>query len=280
MKIRLIALDMDGTALKTDGTVSERLLRAVEAASRIGVIVVPATGRVKKMLPEPFRNLPSIRYAITSNGAAVWDLRTGEILYSNPMSTEDSLSAIRFFSSRGLMTEAYCRGVSYSEKSDFIRLQKLHLPEKVYQYILKSQNFVENLSAFLASNGFSVEKINIPYVPETVRRELISRLSCTGRYTVTSSGSVNLEVNSSTCSKGDALGKLCLKVGVSPSQVMAIGDSDNDVTMLKYAGFAVAMENAVPSARQTADFITGTNDSDGAAYAVENFALSGDSGKV
>ncbi|MGC7322334.1 HAD hydrolase family protein, partial [Mycobacteroides abscessus subsp. massiliense] len=60
---------------------------------------------------------------------------------------------------------------------------------------------------------------------------------------------------------------------ISPSQVMAIGDSGNDVSMLQYAGFSVAMGNADAQLRSSADYITGTNDEDGAAYAIEKFVL-------
>lgn len=275
MKVRLIAVDLDGTVLRSDGTVSGRTRRALGEAAARGVLVVPATGRVAKMLPEPVLAIPGVRYAVTANGASLLDLRDRSVLYSNPMPAEDAVEIIRFFSSYGLMSEAYCGGASFSERKGFERLQRLGLPDPVYRYILRSQTFVDRLPEYLVSHGLSVEKINVPFVPAELRQEIGARLSGLRRFTVTSSGSVNIEINAASCNKGEALKYLCLRQGVSPSQVMACGDSDNDVAMLRYAGLAVAMENAVPAARKAANFVTGSNDDDGVAYAVEKFVLSG-----
>ena len=275
MNIRLLALDMDGTVLRSDGTVSGRTRDVLKKAAARGALVVPATGRVVKMLPEPVRSIPGVRYAVTANGGSLWDLKDSSALYTNPMPTRDADFIIRLFASYGLMVEAYCGGVSYSDRKEFRLLRRFPLPDRILRFILRSQQFVEDLPGYLAARGLSVEKINVPFLPPALRPEILKRLKGMRQYTVTSSGFVNLEINAASCSKGEALRHLCRKLGVAPAQVMAFGDADNDVTMLRFAGFGVAMANAEPAARQAADFVTASNDEDGVAAAVERFVFSG-----
>lgn len=274
MVIKLIALDLDGTVLRTDKTVSERNLRAIRSAVSRGIIVLPATGRMAKMVPELFSPLEGIRYAITSNGASVLDLRDGTVLYSNLMTMGQSNRILKMLSSYGLLIEAYCDGVSYANREALEELPDYNLPKSYYDMVMKSQIFVEDLPGFIKRRNRPLEKINLPYVPEESREELEGRLECMEEYSVTSSFLSNIEINAATASKGDGLGHLCKRLEISPSQVMAVGDSSNDVSLLEYAGVSVAMGNASEPVRRVAKFVTRDNDDDGVAYAIEKFALS------
>lgn len=94
MNIKLIALDMDGTVLLNDHTtITPRTLKTVQAAIDQGIEVVPASGRVLSILPRAFRQLRGINYALTSNGASVVNIHTGETIYHNAISEEPSRSA-------------------------------------------------------------------------------------------------------------------------------------------------------------------------------------------
>lgn len=273
MTVKLIAVDMDGTALHTDKSISERTITALQEAARQGCVVLPATGRIVKMLPKPITSIPGIRFAITSNGASVIDFRNRSTVYSDLMTTDETNRIVPFLCGTGFLVEAYCGGISYSDKEALQRLLRLNPPELILGLVMQSQTFVENLPEFIASHNLRLEKINMPYIPDEFRRQLFLQLSEKKEYSVCSSCPTNIEVNTATCSKGNALRYLCSKLKISPSQVMAIGDSGNDVSMLEYAGFAVAMGNADPPLRESADYITGTNDEDGVAYAVEKFVL-------
>lgn len=273
MTFKLIAIDMDGTALRSDKKLSERTVSAICSAIKQGCLVVPTTGRVAKMLPKQVSTIRGIRYSITSNGASLIDLRDGSVMYSNLMTMDETNKIIRFVSDTGLLAEAYCSGVSYAEKSALDHLLKLNPPKNILSYIMESQIFVDDLPDYIASHNIPLEKINIPYIPDEFRDQLYLKLSEMKEYSICSSGLVNIEINSVSCSKGNALRHLCSELEISPSQVMAIGDSGNDVSMLQYAGFSVAMGNADAQLRSSADYITGTNDEDGAAYAIEKFVL-------
>lgn len=273
MGIELIAVDLDGTALRTDKTVSLRTVRALSAAAARGIQVVPATGRVVKMVSRELVEIPGVRYALSSNGASVVDLRDGSVLYSNLMPPEDSRWLVRFFASRGLLIEAYVGGISYANAGAVEPLRRLSLPELFFDYLRRSQIFVEDLESTLDTRGWGLEKINIPYLPGGERKRIAASLLARGKYSVTSSGHFNLEVNAATADKGDGLAHLCRLLGIAPDRVMAVGDGDNDVSMLRFAGLGVAMGNAFPQAKEAARAVTATNDEDGLAQAVEQYVL-------
>lgn len=273
MVIKLIALDLDGTFLKTDKTISERNISAIRSAVKKGIQVLPATGRMVNSVPSFFSPAEGFRYAIASNGASVVDLRDGTVLYSNLMTMEQSLRILRMLSSYGLLMEVYCDGKSYANRQELAALSDYNLPKSYYDLIIKSQIFVENLTKYIERRNRPLEKINLPYVPEELRGELTARLECMEEYSITSSYMSNIEINAATASKGDGLRHLCKRLEISPSQVMALGDGNNDISMLEYAGCSVAMGNASEPVKRAAKFVTRSNDDDGVAYAVEKFAL-------
>ncbi|MVB10638.1 5-amino-6-(5-phospho-D-ribitylamino)uracil phosphatase YcsE [Caprobacter fermentans] len=277
MNFQLIALDMDGTVLKNDKTVSKRTMEALGKAAALGIQIVPATGRVAKTVPEEMLRLPGVRYLLTSNGASVVDLTDRSVLYSHPMTMEASLRIVRFFVSRGYFMEAYCGGVSYANEGELPPLRKAGLPEEFFRYIDASQTFVSDLAGFLERNGIPLEKVNLPYVPALERGRLRREILAMGPYSVTSSGTINLEINDRSASKGDGLRHLCETLGIDRKRVAAFGDGDNDRSMLKFAGLGVAMGNAEPDLFRDADYVTGTNEEDGVASAVEKFILSEES---
>ncbi|WP_444658916.1 Cof-type HAD-IIB family hydrolase [Caproiciproducens sp. R2] len=270
MDIKLIALDMDGTVLKTDKTVSPKTVRILRAAAARGIELVPATGRMRKMIPKEMLDVGSIRYAITSNGASAVDLEKDRVIYANQMTAEESDWIIDFLMPYHVMVEAYAEGHSYIDKQHYSLLSTFRdYPPVLRDMILKYQTFVEDLPGFLKKNGLCLEKINIPFMEEDVRRELVEKLTQKKEYAITASFGNNLEINAAATSKGDALSHLSAMLGISPEQVMAFGDERNDLQMLKFAGCGVAMGNGHESVRQIADYVTLTNEEDGVAHAIE-----------
>ncbi|MFU0832954.1 MAG: 5-amino-6-(5-phospho-D-ribitylamino)uracil phosphatase YcsE [Oscillospiraceae bacterium] len=274
MQYQLIAFDLDGTVLRDDKTISQRTLSALREAASRGIQIVPATGRFEKMVPKEILGLPGVRYLITCNGARVVDLSNQSVVYSRTMTVEASLKIVRFLTMRGLFIEAYCGGVSYADSAELPSLRKTALPEWFFRYIDASQTFVEDLLSFLAHNGKPLEKINIPYVPAEERERLREEILAMGPYSVTSSGKINLEINDVEASKGDGLLNLCKTLGIGLESVIAFGDGDNDRSMLQAAGLGIAMGNAEPEIQKNADVVTGTNEEDGVACAIEKYVFS------
>lgn len=272
MKIKLVAVDMDGTVLRTDKTVSARTAAALNRAAERGCAVVPASGRVMNNLPKSVVSVPGVRYAVTSNGASVVDLAERRSVYTDPLGGETP-GLVRTLLGEGFFTEAYFGGSAYADRTAFGALVRLDPPEELLNFVRSSQIFVDDLPGYLESRGASVEKLNVPFVPKEDGGALLRRLTATGKYALCSSLWGNIEITRAGCSKGKALGKLIGMLGIRREEVLAIGDGGNDLEMLRFAGVGVAMKNADADVLAAADFVTASNDEDGAALAIEKFAL-------
>lgn len=273
MGIKLVAIDMDGTTLnsdvKLDKQTRDTIIRAIDA----GVDVVPCTGRVFSQLPKDILDIPGLHYAITANGARVIDVQNhNKALYLNPMARDEMDKMIAILSRYELFIEAYINGKSYMEQKCMDHPGDYGVPEEYFTLFRECCEPVadyDSLLAMMAENP--VEKINIFCADMAIKAAVMLELKGKTKFIVTTSLKTNMEINDATSHKGDGLSHLCQKLGIGQEEVMAVGDSNNDYTMLQYAGLAVAMENGNDNVKQMADFITKTNDELGLAYAMDKF---------
>lgn len=274
MDIKLIATDLDGTTLKEDKTLSEANTAAFKAASKKGIVVVPATGRTLHMIPEQITNLECINYAVTSNGASVVNLKDNSVIYSNFISKETSLKILDILSTYNIVIEIFENGYSQSEKGVVKRLPAYDRSELLYYYRIEKQVFVDNLREFLLQNNNAVEKICIPYLPnKSMRSDIINKLNKIDGCALTSANDLDIEINAETANKGDGLKHLCDYLGIKKENVMVFGDEKNDMDMFRFAGTAVAMGNAAEVLKRAADIVTETNENDGVACAIRKYAI-------
>lgn len=271
MKIKLIAIDMDGTLLHSDGSLSEKTKNTLKKAIDKGIFVVPASGRVRLGLPDAVTAIPGIKYALTSNGAAVYQLDKEKPIYQRLMSQQDALQLYDFLSRHDLIIEAYCGGKGYIQRSDYNSLERFPLAEWYKENCRKKKFPVENLRDTIEKAIDGVEKFNIPWISLELRAELIALTEKMGTIATTQSLEANIELNCAGAHKGNGLRKLCEILQVPMEQVMAVGDNRNDLEMLEEAGLSIAMGNAEEKIKQIADFVTKTNNEDGVAYAIEQW---------
>lgn len=274
MSVKILAFDLDGTALAMHKNLSDRNRAALSKAAEQGVILVPATGRIRSFLPQDIVSLPNLTYAITANGGTALDLLSGQILYSANIPNTRALEVQSILDSYEIYIEYYVNGTAVTllgtpEKA----LNDVEFPASKHHFLTKEYQFIDNFSEFLVRKNACPEKINLPYLPEKVRSELHERLRKIPDLKITSSISDNLEINSTAATKGQALEALCQFLGISREDCMALGDNGNDVDMLSFAGVSVAMGNASEEAKKASRFITGNCDSDGLAEAIEKFVL-------
>lgn len=274
--IKLLALDLDGTTLMSDHvTISPANQNAIQRALDNGIHVVIATGRMLLRLPASLNALKGLSYFVNSNGAMVYH-HTGEgdvLLYSDAIPLPTVFETLDILEEMDIYTEVYCNGACYTERENHILCEVGEVSQARRQMLYQGRNVVPNLREFLKEKNWPSEKINLPYVPADLRGTLIERLVRFGKLCVTSSLSENLELNSKTANKGAGLQQVCKRLAIEPEQVMVIGDSNNDLDMFRFAGLAVAMENAEESVKKIAHFITATNDEDGVALAIEKYLL-------
>lgn len=272
--VRLVAFDLDGTTLHGHAQLSARNRQAMERASAAGVLLVPATGRVKNFIPPCLTELPFIRYAITSNGGAVWDLREDRLLCSDLIPTETAMQVQRIFDDYPLYVEYYVNGSGVTRRGDPEKAGTLYgLPEKLFYFLTKRYVFADSLSGYLRETGAEPEKINMMFIPEKVREAVLLRLRALDGIEITYSNVDNIEINRRDCNKGTALVSLCAALGLDPAETMAVGDNGNDLGMLRAAGLAAVVGNGIPAVKALADVVVAPCADDGFAEAVERFAL-------
>lgn len=240
--IKLIALDMDGTLLNNELNVSEHTKEVITEALKKDIHVVLSTGRWLNSCYPYAESLELDSYLITSNGGEIWTidkkLLDQHLLDSEKMEQMWNLGSGLGASMWMVATKEVYRN---SRPEDFHEHQWL--------------------------------KIGFETFEESMLDELIKELSHIEGLELTNSQPMNVEVNPIGVSKAKALNFVCGELGITMNEVMAVGDSLNDIKMIQEAGVGVAMGNAQAAIKEAADFVTDTNNKDGVAKAIKRFAL-------
>lgn len=276
-KIKLIGLDLDGTLLNDKKELSGRNRKAIERAAAQGVFIVPATGRPLVGLQAPVLSLP-VKYALTANGAAVYEITTKKRIYAACIPREKALAILSMLREYDVMEDCFMDGHGYGEKEKLLQSDLYAMPEVVRAYIKATRKQVENLPEYIRGNDCMVEKITVNFKEKDGtllwEKEIRERLSkefpdCA----VVKGVPTNLEITDEQATKGNAILKLGEFLGISREEIMVCGDSQNDMEMIKAAGLGVAMGNAMPEVKKAADYITLSNEEDGVAAAIEKFVI-------
>lgn len=272
--IRLIAFDLDGTALSGHASLSPGNEAAMREAAARGIHIVPATGRVRDFIPPCLTDLPFVRYAITSNGGAVWDLRERRLLCRNLMSTETALGVQKLLDGYPVYVEQYIDGGAIVRRGDLPLAESYFgIPKEKLYFLTKDYTFADDLAALLKETRAEPEKINIMFLPPKIQSELLGRLRALPDISLTYSNVDNIEINAANCDKGTALLQLAEALGIDPKDTMALGDNGNDIGMLRAAGFSAVVANGIDAAKDEADAVVAACQDDGIAEAIRKFAL-------
>ncbi len=273
MDIRLIALDMDGTTLNNEGRISDTNRSALERAAEMGVNIVVATGRPRSALPKDALDIEAIRYALTSNGARITDLREGKTIYENCMSPLTAEKSVELLRDYHYVIECFVDGIAYIDGWYYEQVKRSHESFRSVSYILNTRNPVDDIYDFILAHRSEIENININFEDISEKPAMREKLLTIPQATITSSFNHNLEIGGATTSKADALEHMCGILGVKKEQMMAVGDSPNDIAMLRVAGVPVAVGNAKDEVKAVAAYVAPTNQEDGVADAIERFVF-------
>ena len=275
MAIKLIALDLDGTTLNKEGKLSEGNRRALQAAADKGVNIVVATGRPFCALPQEILDFEPVRYVLTSNGARIVDLHENKTFYENCLQPHSVEAAVKLLEPLDYVLETFVEGIAYIEGWYYKQVAYTGKSFRNVEYILKTRKPMDDFYRFMLDNSSKIENINVNFSDEAQsgKPAMKIKLEELPDVTITSSFDHNLEIGGMTTSKADALTQMGRLLGIDKSEMMAAGDSPNDMAMLKAAGVAVAVGNAKPEVKEIADYIAPDNDKDGVADAVEKYIL-------
>ncbi len=272
--IKLIALDLDGTLLNSDKQLTQQNAQALACAAARGIEIVPTTGRFFSGMPEVIRSLPYLHYAITINGAAVYDVRCDADIARAEIPLPLAVEIMRYLDTLPVIYDCYMNNWGWMTRAMQLRADAFAPDEHYLRMIRNLRTPVDDLKSYLLETGRDVQKIQLFLTDPALRLTLLRQLG--GQFEglcVSSSVPNNIEINSTDANKGEALRKLAAHLGLDISQTMAFGDGLNDLSMLRAAGVGVAMENACPEAKQAADYVTGSCDESGVAAAIERFCL-------
>ena len=166
--IRLVALDLDGTVFNDKKEITPRTLAAIRNAVARGVAVLPATGRTASGIPAAFTSIPGVRYALTSNGASVVDLTTGEQLVNQPFGTEQALKIYDLLEQGGGMMSIFIGGKSYTTRENAENHMDV-VPENLKSYFRTTRIEVDDMHATLRTHAHEIEKYSLIYHDEAER---------------------------------------------------------------------------------------------------------------
>ena len=261
----MIALDLDGTLLQSNKTVSDKTVRVLRRAAEKEIHIVLATGRTVWGIQPLLKTLGCVRYAVMANGAIVRDLQTGEVISEHLLSAEKAVALYDYVRPLDVMFDFFADGVGYTDKSFYSYIERVPADQATRQMLIDSRKPIASVRDYLTQSGEGVEKVNLLFADMETRKRIWRELQEEGDLVVTSSLAVNLELNDRAATKGNGLAGLCHYLGIPMSQVMAFGDSYNDINMIKTAGIGVAMGNAGEEVKAAADVIALSNDEDGVA---------------
>ncbi len=274
--MKLIALDLDGTLFNNQSQISDENIKTISKATAAGINVVISTGRPFCGLPFEAIKGTGIKYAITANGSAIYEIGTGKCLYENCLDDETTFSIINYLMGKRVHMDAFIAGQGYSPYKCLDDAKRLQMPASLKEYIMTTRKRVDDIIDLMRENNSHMQKMTINFPKDDdgnfyCRDEVFEYLSSRSDITVVSGGYGNLEYTKAGVTKGVALKKLAEILGVSIDETMAVGDTENDLSIVQAAHIGVAMGNATDQLKAHADYVTDTNENDGVAKAIRHF---------
>ena len=277
--LRIVALDLDGTLLDSQKRLSEVNRQALAAAAEKGALIVPTTGRFFGMMPAAIRELPFVRYAITINGAQVYDRETDAAIVREEIPLEIAREVMALLDEYDVIYDCYRNNWGWMNEA-FKAKAADYATDAHYQKMIRDfRRPVPELKAHLAATAAEgdVQKImlftRLDAAKDATRPIAEAVAARFPQVKVTNSTWNNLEINIRSAHKGQALGRFAETLGLTLANCIAFGDGANDLTMIEAAGTGVAMANACEAVLAAADYVTSSNDEDGVAAALRHFAL-------
>jgi Cof subfamily protein (haloacid dehalogenase superfamily) len=263
---RLVATDLDGTLLHSDGTVTERTRAVLAELDDLGVPVVFTTGRPIRWMDELWEAVGGHGLAICSNGGIVYDVARREVRTARTIPAQVLLDVAAQLRREVPGTVfALERTTGFAREPDFMPRLTVNLAADVESGPL--EDLVDDTVVKLLARHEDLEPE--PYwrrVAEVVGAQVVTTWSSVGTL---------VEISAAGVTKATTLATMAAELGLGPDEVVAFGDMPNDLPMLEWAGTSYAMANAHPSVRDMADHLAPSNDDDGVAVVLgELFSLS------
>lgn len=269
--IKLLAISVDGALLRSDGTIAQGVVQACRNAERSGCVVVLATARPPRGVHAVLQALDIVGPAITSNGALIWNPQEYKAQYHEPLSPELARSIVE---DARAIDPGIVVGVEALDRWYVDPVDPRTDPRFQDRAMgLFEPDAVGSIDAHLSQPVTRLNLIGEPAALERVLDMLREKYWRPRKVAIPLSDSHLIQIAHPLADKAIALQRIAHHMNLKPEQVMAIGDGPNDMGMLEWAGFSVAMGNATLAARDLADAVVPSNDEQGVARAIGRFVL-------
>lgn len=277
MRYKMICIDMDGTLLGKKRRISNKSREAIKKAHDKGVEIVVTTGRIYNNAAYYSHLLGVESPVIAANGAIVREKHTDNIIFQKFLALDVCLKLVHILKSSKMHFHFYTTDSIYCSNVINKLGAELYMTKQIgYDNLKINYQVINTISEW--KNIFEKENKNITKcIAFSAKRKKISdlkeQLECVRDVVYFGSGRHSVEINSRGVSKGNAVKELAKYYRFKKEEVMCIGDNENDLSMIKYAGFGVAMGNAIFEVKEAANYITDTNKNDGVVKAINKFVL-------
>lgn len=279
MKYKLVCVDMDGTLLNRKKKISEETKRVLQKAHELGVHIVITTGRIFNNAAY-YSNLIGVKSpVIAANGAIIREKDKDEVIYKKDLNRNICLEVLKIAQKHNVTPHYHTMEnifVGSKIHKFFVNLLIAKPLPKEHEVTVNYIGSTEQWEEMFKTHEGDIVKCII--VNQSVRRLKNARkdIEKIENVEVVSSNKFNIEVIAKGVSKGKAVEALVEFYGLKREEVICIGDNENDLSMIKYAGLGVAMGNSINIVKENADYITDSNDKDGVAKVIKKFILNED----
>ncbi|MGG7144815.1 Cof-type HAD-IIB family hydrolase [Clostridium nigeriense] len=273
MEYKMVCIDMDGTLLGKGRKISKESKEVIKEIHEKGVEIVITTGRIYNNAAYYSHLLGVESPVIAANGAIVREKYTNKVIYENPIRTEECIKLIEMLYKMKFIFHFYTLDGIYCGSELTKVVTKLYMTKQVgYDDLKINYHVIKDLEKwkefFRRTNGKITKCIAFSSKPKKIialKKEL-DNLDCVVYF---GAGSRSVEINNKGVSKGKAVKALADYYGFKRNEIVCIGDNENDISMIEYAGLGVAMGNAIEPVKKLADYITDTNKDNGVAKAIK-----------
>ena len=272
MAIRLLSVDVDGTITNGRNQVTQATADALRRAAAAGVIVTLNTGRNLCESQMVLDRVPEIRYLMGCTGAFLMDVQQHERLSNHTLDIVTARQVNAIFRKYDTLIGIFYDDLVCNQADEIGQFTRFYPAEM--KSVFDTHTVVPSLTATLAAREGGVDKFYVVFAEAAAQQAALREIEPLPAF-VTSAGFIDMEVMAQDANKGAILLELAERLHVRPDEILAIGDSENDVAMLQTAGVGVAMGNAKEHVREIADVVAPDNEHDGVAWTVER-VLRGD----
>ena len=268
---QLIAFDMDGTLLDSQKRISPAVLEGIRLAQEQGKTVVLGTGRAVSELMDYREALKNVRYGVCESGGLLYDFGQDRVLWRQSFTPDVIAQVAKIAAQEDVIGLAMENGGVVIEGASLDRLARYQVShfEKLFRHSCRR---LDDFWGYVLSGGNGFEKINLYHTDVDSRARTRARFDG-APVELAYSEHTSLEVSPKGVCKGSALLKLCGLLNIPAEESIAVGDADNDLTMLRAAGLAVAMGNGNANVKAAAGAIVADNDHDGCREAIDRFLM-------